>query len=93
MRLGSYAAVAVVQAKGYSSDLTPSLGTSICCRGGPKKDNTYIYKVYHIVPCFGTLFCMTEYHSMVFTNRSLFCLRPLTDLWALSTFGFEEPVL
>ena len=35
MRLGS--CVAVAQASGYSSDWTPSLGTSICCRCGPKK--------------------------------------------------------
>ena len=38
MQLGSCiaVAVAVVQASGYSSDLTPSLGTSICCRCSPK---------------------------------------------------------
>ena len=36
MRLGSGIAVAVVWAGGCSSDLTPSLGTSICCRYGPK---------------------------------------------------------
>ena len=30
--------VAVAVASGYSSDLTPSLGTSICRRLGPKKD-------------------------------------------------------
>ena len=39
-RLGSHVAVAVVQASGYSSDLTPSLETSIACRRGPKKTNT-----------------------------------------------------
>ena len=37
-RLRSYVAVALVQAGGYSSNLTPSLGTSICC--GPRKTNT-----------------------------------------------------
>ena len=37
LRLRSCIAVAVVQAGSYSSDLTPSLGTSICCRCGPKK--------------------------------------------------------
>ena len=37
MRLRSDVAVAVVQASSYSSDSTPSLGTSICCRCGPKK--------------------------------------------------------
>ena len=29
---------AVVQADSYTSDLTPSLGTSICCVCGPKKN-------------------------------------------------------
>ena len=35
-RLGSCVAVALAQAGGYSSDLTPSLGTSICRGSGPK---------------------------------------------------------
>ena len=35
--LRSFVAVAVVQAGSCSSDSTPSLGTSICCRNGPKK--------------------------------------------------------
>ena len=35
--LGSDVAVAVVQASGYISDLTPSMGTSICCGCSPKK--------------------------------------------------------
>ena len=35
--LGSHIAVAVPQASGYSSDLTSSLGTSICCWCSPKK--------------------------------------------------------
>ena len=37
-QLGSCIAVAVVQAGGYSSDLTPSLGTSICLGFGPRED-------------------------------------------------------
>ena len=37
MPLGSRTAVAVVYAGGYSSDWTPSLGTSICCGCSPKK--------------------------------------------------------
>ena len=37
MWLGSGVAVAVVKAGSYSSDSTPSLGTSICCECGPKK--------------------------------------------------------
>ena len=43
IRLGSCIAVAgpVVQASGCSSNLTPSLGTSICHRCSPKKKFTY----------------------------------------------------
>ena len=37
-RCGSCIAVAVVYAGSYSSDLTSSLGASICHRYGPKKD-------------------------------------------------------
>ena len=37
-RLGFFIAAAVAWASGYSSDSTPSLGTSICHRCGPKKD-------------------------------------------------------
>ena len=36
-RLRSGVAVAVVQASSCSSDLTPNLGTSICCGCSPKK--------------------------------------------------------
>ena len=35
--LGSRVAVAVAYVSGYSSDLTPSLGTSICHKCGPPK--------------------------------------------------------
>ena len=37
-RLRSCAAAAVVEAGNYSSDSTPSLGTSMCHRCGPKTD-------------------------------------------------------
>ena len=36
--LGSRVAVALAKASSCSSDLTPSLGTSICCGCGPRKD-------------------------------------------------------
>ena len=39
MRLRSCVAVAVGQASSCRSDLTPSLGTSICYRCGPKKQS------------------------------------------------------
>ena len=38
MPLGSRVAVALAQAGSYSSDSAPSLGTSICCRSGPRND-------------------------------------------------------
>ena len=37
MQLESGVAMAMAQADSYSSDLTPSLGTSICHGWGPKK--------------------------------------------------------
>ena len=37
MQLGSGVTVAVVEAGGYSTNLTISLGNSICCTYGPKK--------------------------------------------------------
>ena len=37
MRLGSHVDVALAQGSGYSSDLTPSLGTSISHGSGPRK--------------------------------------------------------
>ena len=37
MQLGSGVAVALAEASSNSSDWTPSLGTSVCCRYGPKK--------------------------------------------------------
>ena len=37
IQLGSDIDVAVASASGYSSDETPNLGTSMCCRCGPKK--------------------------------------------------------
>ena len=38
-RLGSGVAVALAKAGGYSSDSTPSLGTSICRGSGPRNSN------------------------------------------------------
>jgi len=44
MWLRSCVAVVVVEASSYSSDSTPSLGTSICQEGGPKKTKKKIKK-------------------------------------------------
>ena len=48
MQLGSRVAVAVVQASGYSSDSTPSLGTSMCPGCGPKKTIDQKKKEIHL---------------------------------------------
>ena len=41
MPLGSLIVVSVAQAGSCSSDWTPSLGTSMCSRCGPKKTNSH----------------------------------------------------
>ena len=44
MQLGSDVAVAAAQVRGYSSHLTPNLGTSRCCRCSSKRQkNIYLY--------------------------------------------------
>ena len=50
MQLGSGVAVAVAVAGSGSSDWTPRLGTSTCCRCGPKK-HTHTQKEYTIHWC------------------------------------------
>ena len=62
MRLRSGVAMAVVQAGSYSSDSMPSLGTSICCRIGPKKQNKQtqnrqtksprLLRIFHLINAF-----------------------------------------
>ena len=47
-RLRSCVAVALVEASGYSSDLTPSLGTSMCCWCGPKKTKSGSEKQHYV---------------------------------------------
>ena len=43
MWLGSFVAVAMVQASNCSSNSTPGLGTSMWCSRGPKKQEKYVY--------------------------------------------------
>ena len=45
MHLGSCIAVALVQAGSCTSHSTPGLGTSICRRGGPKKQKKLKFNV------------------------------------------------
>ena len=47
MQLRSIVAVAVVQAGSCSSDLTPSLGTSLCHGYGPPKEKKKKVPAYH----------------------------------------------
>ena len=63
IRLGSCVAVAVVQACSYSSDWTPSLGTSIRCRCGPKKQtnkkNVHLYRAWLLYSLFKSFFFLS----------------------------------
>ena len=52
MWLGSAVAVAVVWVGSYTSNLTPSLGTSICCKKKKKKkakDKKNLFETSHAV--------------------------------------------
>ena len=51
MQLGSGIAVAVAKAGSCSSDLTPSLGTSICCRCSSKKKKMYMCVCVYVCVC------------------------------------------
>ena len=51
MQLGSSVAVAVAKAGSCSSELTSSLGTSICCTRGPRKGKK---NLVDIINSFGT---------------------------------------
>ena len=51
MWFGSGVAVAVAKASSCSSNLTPNLGTSMCCRCGHKKKKE-ISDVEHLFVCF-----------------------------------------
>ena len=50
-QLGSQVTVAVAQASSYSSNSTPSLGTSICWRCGPKETKKKTFKSNHNLSC------------------------------------------
>ena len=50
MWLGSCIAVAVAVASSYTSDSTPSLGTSMCHRCGPKKQKRKTKKTQEMIP-------------------------------------------
>ena len=66
MQLGSGVAVAVVGS--YSSDLTPSLGTSICYRCHPekkKKKRKKLVNVQQAIPLWGYPFHQTK---VIFTS-------------------------
>ena len=74
--LGSCVAVALVQASGYSSHLTLSLGTSICHRRGPKKTNKkFSVKDFLFLP---VLIHSHELHCTVFSAGG--CRQPTNGL-------------
>ena len=67
-RLGSGVAVAVLWAGSCSSDSTPSLGTSVCHRGGPKKrKRSGLAEVVFAWPCYLMPWraCLATFHVQV----------------------------
>ena len=67
--LGSWVAMAVAQAAGsYRSDLTPSLGTSICHRCSPKKkkrqeEESKLKNASELLPRFHKITHTTQFHT------------------------------
>ena len=87
-RLGSCVTVAVVQASSYSSDLTPSLGTTIYCVCGPKKTKNLNFQMIkmHILKI--------SFHSSHLNQTEELCPTHLIDQYfstfPLSTYSSME---
>ena len=68
MRLGSRVAVALAKAGGYSSHSTPSLGTSICHRSGPrngkKAKRQKKKKIIHLIIAFREVPIMVQWKQI-----------------------------
>ena len=81
-RLGSRVAVALAKAGTYSSDSTPSLGTSICHGSGPRNDKTKKKKKKS--------FLFSAFSQLTHNLQSSMCLTYMTV--ALSLQGvYESP--
>ena len=91
IRLRSRIAVAVKWARSYRSHLTPSLGTCICHRCGPKKTKAYIYTyilIYIIWPLNNMgLNCMCSLICRYFLTVNTAVLH---DLWLVGSADMEE---
>ena len=84
-QLGSCVAVAVAQASSYSSNLTPSLGTSMSCGCSPGKNKTkqkgnpkYFY--YDTLCQLDLLFSTEQRDQFVIGNCLWPCLSPIWDM-------------
>ena len=71
MWLGSCIAVAEVWASSYSSNLTPSLGTSICHKCGPKKTKDKKKKRKERKLCTSHTGCLKRNSCCVLSDSSL----------------------
>ena len=69
-RLGSHVAVAVVQAVRCSSDLSPSLGNSICCGCSPNKTHTHTQSKYGIIVTANLLNATEDLKDLIRQERS-----------------------
>ena len=77
-QLGSHIAVAVAVAGSCGSNWTPSLGTSICCRCGPKKrkKKVEVYLIDNVSDDFqqsdSVLYIHTHTHMHIYINTCIY---------------------
>ena len=101
MWFGSHVAVAVAQTSSCSSDSTPSLGTSLCRRCGPKKKMYFImlniiFYVFVLVfsrkkiPC-GLRVRPSYFHSLLGCSCRFCSLQLLLIIWNLQWNFFLFP--
>ena len=93
MQLRSHIAVAVVKASSCNSNLTPSLGTSMCCRCSPKKTKKKKKKMQmgDLFPCTSSEPLWCDFPADLFT-WSIFQLPRLhsaTEVGIIKTFCIE----
>ena len=86
MRLGSQVAVALAWASSYSSDSTPSLGTSICRGSGPrnsKKKKIYIYINKETI----SLEALYFFWKIALLSFKSYCSNSLETFWLFTLIG------
>ena len=73
-QLRSGVAVTVVEASSCSSNVTPSLGTSICQRCSPKKQKITIYYMISYCTAQGTISNLLGWNTVETSMRKIMCI-------------------